>query len=245
MSTLKSFWGLMALFLWSPPAPCSRRAPADSGVGTGELAVSLARRSAWGLASGLCADSARVKLFRALLRRSRGILALALVFQTLLVLAVWRFIRIAGDLRTLLTRLRQSGFLPAGGLSKPAPQRSPMFKLPREHSSPHRHLPFDRRGDLYKKVKVQHNVGEVESHRSHWLCGLRLDWRERLLNHRRRNSGYGVGGGIRSCRDKTLVCGTGVESVRETVALTNAAARARLQGRHGAHRRTIYKNPGA
>ncbi len=33
----------------------------------------------------------------------------------------------------------------------------------------------------------------------------------------------GVGGGIRGC-DKILIAGTGIESVRETVALTNAAA---------------------
>jgi 4-hydroxy-2-oxoglutarate aldolase len=82
--------------------------------------------------------------------------------------------------------------------------------------------PFDHRGDLYK-VKVQHNVEKWNRTglSGYVVCGstgesvyltteekLQLwDWVAEY-----------------AAPDKILVCGTGMESVRETVALTNAAA---------------------
>ncbi len=95
-----------------------------------------------------------------------------------------------------------------------------MFKL--QGIFPPIATPFDHNGDLYK-VKVQHNVEK---------------WNRTGL------AGYVVGGSTGesvyltteeklqlwewvaeyAASDKVLVCGSGAESVRETVALTNAAA---------------------
>lgn len=95
-----------------------------------------------------------------------------------------------------------------------------MFKL--QGIFPPIATPFDHHGDLYK-VKVQHNVEK---------------WNRTGL------AGYVVGGSTGESvyltteeklqlwdwvaeyagSDKVLVCGSGAESVRETVALTNAAA---------------------
>jgi 4-hydroxy-2-oxoglutarate aldolase len=82
--------------------------------------------------------------------------------------------------------------------------------------------PFDHRGDVYK-VKVQHNVEKWNRTglTGYVVCGstgesVYLTTEEKLQ----------LWEWVAECAapDKVLVCGTGMESVRETVALTNAAA---------------------
>jgi len=82
--------------------------------------------------------------------------------------------------------------------------------------------PFDHRGDLYK-VKVQHNVEKWNRTglTGYVVCGstgesVYLTTEEKLQLWAWVAEYAGS--------DKILVCGTGMESVRETVALTNAAA---------------------
>ena len=82
--------------------------------------------------------------------------------------------------------------------------------------------PFDHRGDLYK-VKVQHNVEKWNRTglAGYVVCGstgesVYLTTEEKLQLWAWVAEYAGS--------DKILVCGTGMESVRETVALTNAAA---------------------
>ena len=82
--------------------------------------------------------------------------------------------------------------------------------------------PFDHNGDLYK-VKVQHNIEKWNRTglTGYVVCGstgesvyLTTEEKLQLLEW---VAEY-------AASDKILVCGTGMESVRETVALTNAAA---------------------
>jgi 4-hydroxy-2-oxoglutarate aldolase len=82
--------------------------------------------------------------------------------------------------------------------------------------------PFDHRGDLYK-VKVQYNVEKWNRTglTGYVVCGSTGEsvylTTEEKLQLWEWVAEY-------AAPDKILVCGTGVESVRETVALTNAAA---------------------
>jgi 4-hydroxy-2-oxoglutarate aldolase len=82
--------------------------------------------------------------------------------------------------------------------------------------------PFDHRGDLYK-VKVQHNVEKWNRTglTGYVVCGSTGEsvylTTEEKLQLWEWVAEYAAPG-------KILVCGTGMESVRETVALTNAAA---------------------
>lgn len=82
--------------------------------------------------------------------------------------------------------------------------------------------PFDHRGDLYK-VKVQHNVEKWNRTglTGYVVCGSTGEsvylTTEEKLQLWEWVAEY-------AASDKVLVCGTGMESVRETVALTNAAA---------------------
>ena len=82
--------------------------------------------------------------------------------------------------------------------------------------------PFDHRGDLYK-VKVQHNVEKWNRTglTGYVVCGSTGEsvylTTEEKLQLWEWVAEY-------ASSDKILVCGTGMESVRETVALTNAAA---------------------
>jgi 4-hydroxy-2-oxoglutarate aldolase len=82
--------------------------------------------------------------------------------------------------------------------------------------------PFDHRGDLYK-VKVQHNVEKWNRTglTGYVVCGSTGEsvylTTEEKLQLWEWVAEY-------AAPDKILVCGTGMESVRETVALTNAAA---------------------
>ena len=92
--------------------------------------------------------------------------------------------------------------------------------------------PFDHRGELYK-VKVQHNVEKWNRTglTGYVVCGSTGEsvylTTEEKLQMWEWVAEY-------AASDKVLLCGTGMESVRETVALTNAAAERGLQGRHGA-----------
>ena len=82
--------------------------------------------------------------------------------------------------------------------------------------------PFDHRGDLYK-VKVQHNVEKWNRTglAGYVVCGSTGEsvylTTEEKLQLWEWVAEY-------AASDKILVCGSGMESVRETVALTNAAA---------------------
>lgn len=82
--------------------------------------------------------------------------------------------------------------------------------------------PFDHRGDLYK-VKVQHNVEKWNrtALAGYVVCGSTGEsvylTTEEKLQLWEWVAEY-------AASDKILVCGTGMESVRETVSLTNAAA---------------------
>ena len=82
--------------------------------------------------------------------------------------------------------------------------------------------PFDHNGDLYK-VKVQHNVEKWNRTglTGYVVCGSTGEsvylTTEEKLQLWEWVAEY-------AASDKILVCGTGMESVRETVALTNAAA---------------------
>lgn len=82
--------------------------------------------------------------------------------------------------------------------------------------------PFDHRGDLYK-VKVQHNIEKWNRTglTGYVVCGSTGEsvylTTEEKLQLWEWVAEY-------AASDKILVCGTGMESVRETVALTNAAA---------------------
>ena len=95
-----------------------------------------------------------------------------------------------------------------------------MFKL--QGILPPIATPFDHRGDLYK-VKVQHNVEKWNRTglTGYVVCGSTGEsvylTTEEKLQLWEWVAEY-------AASDKTLVCGTGMESVRETVALTNAAA---------------------
>jgi len=95
-----------------------------------------------------------------------------------------------------------------------------MFKL--QGILPPIATPFDHRGDLYK-IKVQHNIEKWNRTglTGYVVCGstgesvyLTTEEKLQLLEW---VAEY-------AASDKILVCGTGMESVRETVALTNAAA---------------------
>ena len=82
--------------------------------------------------------------------------------------------------------------------------------------------PFDHRGELYK-VKVQHNVEKWNRTglAGYVVCGSTGEsvylTTEEKLQMWEWVAEY-------AASDKTLICGTGMESVRETVELTNAAA---------------------
>ena len=82
--------------------------------------------------------------------------------------------------------------------------------------------PFDHRGELYK-VKVQHNVEKWNRTglAGYVVCGSTGEsvylTTEEKLQMWEWVAEY-------AASDKILICGTGMESVRETVALTNAAA---------------------
>jgi len=95
-----------------------------------------------------------------------------------------------------------------------------MFKL--QGILPPIATPFDHRGDLYK-VKVQHNVEKWNRTglTGYVVCGSTGEsvylTTEEKLQLWEWVAAY-------AAPDKILVCGTGMESVRETVALTNAAA---------------------
>jgi len=95
-----------------------------------------------------------------------------------------------------------------------------MFKL--QGILPPIATPFDHRGDLYK-VKVQHNVEKWNRTglTGYVVCGSTGEsvylTTEEKLQLWEWVAEY-------AASDKILVCGTGMESVRETVALTNAAA---------------------
>src|SRR5258705_12675364 len=95
-----------------------------------------------------------------------------------------------------------------------------MFKL--QGILPPIATPFDHKGDLYK-VKVQHNVEKWNRTglTRYVVCGSTGEsvylTTEEKLQLWERVAEY-------AASDKILGCGTGVESVRETVALTNAPA---------------------
>jgi 4-hydroxy-2-oxoglutarate aldolase len=95
-----------------------------------------------------------------------------------------------------------------------------MFKL--QGILPPIATPFDHRGELYK-VKVQHNVEKWNRTGldGYVVCGSTGEsvylTTEEKLQMWEWVAEY-------AASDKTLICGTGMESVRETVALTNAAA---------------------
>jgi 4-hydroxy-2-oxoglutarate aldolase len=112
-----------------------------------------------------------------------------------------------------------------------------MFKL--QGILPPIATPFDHRGDLYK-AKVQHNVEKWNRTglTGYVVCGSTGEsvylTTEEKLQLWEWVAEY-------AASDKILVCGTGMESVRETVALTNAAAE---RGYQAAMVRTphYYKN---
>jgi 4-hydroxy-2-oxoglutarate aldolase len=95
-----------------------------------------------------------------------------------------------------------------------------MFKL--QGILPPIATPFDHRGELYK-IKVQHNVEKWNRTglAGYVVCGSTGEsvylTTEEKLQLCEWVAEY-------ASSDKILVCGTGMESVRETVALTNAAA---------------------
>lgn len=95
-----------------------------------------------------------------------------------------------------------------------------MFKL--QGILPPIATPFDHRGELYK-AKVQHNVEKWNRTglAGYVVCGSTGEsvylTTEEKMDLWRWVAEY-------AASDKALLCGTGVESVRETVALTNAAA---------------------
>jgi 4-hydroxy-2-oxoglutarate aldolase len=95
-----------------------------------------------------------------------------------------------------------------------------MFKL--QGILPPIATPFDHRGELYK-VKVQHNVEKWNRTglAGYVVCGSTGEsvylTTEEKLQMWEWVADY-------AASDKILICGTGMESVRETVALTNAAA---------------------
>ncbi len=95
-----------------------------------------------------------------------------------------------------------------------------MFKL--QGILPPIATPFDHRGELYK-AKVQHNVEKWNrtALAGYVVCGSTGEsvylTTEEKMQLWRWVAEY-------AAADKVLLCGTGVESVRETVALTNAAA---------------------
>jgi 4-hydroxy-2-oxoglutarate aldolase len=95
-----------------------------------------------------------------------------------------------------------------------------MFKL--QGILPPIATPFDHRGELYK-VKVQHNVEKWNrtALAGYVVCGSTGEsvylTTEEKLQMWEWVAEY-------AASDKILICGTGMESVRETVALTNAAA---------------------
>ena len=95
-----------------------------------------------------------------------------------------------------------------------------MFKL--QGILPPIATPFDHRGDLYK-IKVQHNIEKWNRTglTGYVVCGSTGEsvylTTEEKLQLWEWVAEY-------AASDKILVCGTGMESVRETVALTNAAA---------------------
>ncbi|MDP9112463.1 MAG: dihydrodipicolinate synthase family protein [Acidobacteriota bacterium] len=95
-----------------------------------------------------------------------------------------------------------------------------MFKL--QGILPPIATPFDHRGELYK-VKVQHNVEKWNRTglTGYVVCGSTGEsvylTTEEKLQMWEWVAEY-------AASDKVLLCGTGMESVRETVALTNAAA---------------------
>jgi 4-hydroxy-2-oxoglutarate aldolase len=95
-----------------------------------------------------------------------------------------------------------------------------MFKL--QGILPPIATPFDHRGELYK-VKIQHNVEKWNRTglAGYVVCGSTGEsvylTTEEKLQLWEWVAEY-------AASDKILVCGTGMESVRETVALTNAAA---------------------
>jgi 4-hydroxy-2-oxoglutarate aldolase len=95
-----------------------------------------------------------------------------------------------------------------------------MFKL--QGILPPIATPFDHRGELYK-AKVQHNVEKWNRTglAGYVVCGSTGEsvylTTEEKMQLWRWVAEY-------AASDKILLCGTGVESVRETVALTNAAA---------------------
>ena len=95
-----------------------------------------------------------------------------------------------------------------------------MFKL--QGILPPIATPFDHRGELYK-AKVQHNVEKWNRTglAGYVVCGSTGEsvylTTEEKMQIWRWVAEY-------AASDKILMCGTGVESVRETVALTNAAA---------------------
>ena len=95
-----------------------------------------------------------------------------------------------------------------------------MFKL--QGILPPLATPFDHRGELYK-AKVQHNVEKWNrtSLAGYVVCGSTGEsvylTTEEKLQMWEWVAEY-------AASDKILICGTGMESVRETVALTNAAA---------------------
>jgi 4-hydroxy-2-oxoglutarate aldolase len=95
-----------------------------------------------------------------------------------------------------------------------------MFKL--QGILPPIATPFDHRGELYK-VKVQHNVEKWNRTglAGYVVCGSTGEsvylTTEEKLQMWEWVAEY-------AASDKILICGTGMESVRETVALTNAAA---------------------
>jgi 4-hydroxy-2-oxoglutarate aldolase len=95
-----------------------------------------------------------------------------------------------------------------------------MFKL--QGVLPPIATPFDHRGELYK-VKVQHNVEKWNrtALAGYVVCGSTGEsvylTTEEKLQMWEWVAEY-------AASDKILICGTGMESVRETVALTNAAA---------------------
>jgi 4-hydroxy-2-oxoglutarate aldolase len=95
-----------------------------------------------------------------------------------------------------------------------------MFKL--QGILPPIATPFDHRGELYK-AKVQHNIEKWNRTglAGYVVCGSTGEsvylTTEEKMDLWRWVAEYAASG-------KVLLCGTGVESVRETVALTNAAA---------------------
>jgi 4-hydroxy-2-oxoglutarate aldolase len=95
-----------------------------------------------------------------------------------------------------------------------------MFKL--QGILPPIATPFDHRGELYK-VKVQHNVEKWNRTglTGYVVCGSTGE-SVYLTSEEKLQMWDWVAEYAAS--DKVLLCGTGMESVRETVALTNAAA---------------------